>query len=139
MIMKFKQQFAVLLLIINALIASCRCYQCADDKLFIIKDAWYQSWVVDENERGTDIFIEITDIKNGVVFDSIVFRGLRLPVFVEKRDSMIVIKSIIEAPLSKLHIKNEFVGKPDQLIYHYKGTSHSQALKEIRSKSMKYY
>jgi hypothetical protein len=137
--MKLKQQLTFLLLMINAFFAGCSCLQCTDNKLFVIKDAYYQSWVVAENDHGTDIFVEITNINNGVTFDSIVFRGLRLPVVIEKKDSMVILKSIINTPLSKLFIKNEFVGKPDQLIYHYNGISHSQALKELRRKSMKYY
>jgi hypothetical protein len=139
LIMKFKQQLALFLLMINAFCAGCSCLQCPDNKLFVVKDAYYQSWVVAENEHGTDIFVEIADIKNGVTFDSIVFRGLRLPVVIEKKDSLVILKCIISTPLSKIFIKNEFVGKPDQLIYHYNGISHSQALKELRRKNMRYY
>jgi hypothetical protein len=137
--MKFKLQFFLLLLVANALFASCKCFQNSDSKLFAIKEAYYQSWVIDENEKGTNIFIEIKDVANGVVFDSIVFRGLRLPVTSEIKDSLVVLKSAITSPLSKIFIKNEYVDQPNQLIYRYNGVKHHMVIKELNRKSIKYY
>jgi hypothetical protein len=108
-------------------------------KLFEIKDAYYQSWVISESEKGTSIIIEISEIKNGVVFDSIIFRGLRLPVFIEEKDGITYLKSMYNAELSKISLNSDVADEPDKILYHYQTSKRLYDLKNIRRLKMKYY
>jgi hypothetical protein len=117
----------------------CSFVKSSGEKYFEIKDAYYQSWVSRENEKGTNIFIEIKNIKEGTVFDSIIFRGLSLPVFSEEKNGIIYLKSIINVGISKIQIESKVTNLPDQLIYTYQGIKHNFKLKNIRREKMKYY
>jgi hypothetical protein len=117
----------------------CSFVKSSGEKYFEIKDAYYQSWVLNENEKGTDVFIEAIHVKEGIVFDSIIFRGQSLPVFSEEKNGIVYLKSIINVGISKIQSESKATNLPDQLIYSYQGTKHNWILKNIRRGKMKYY
>ncbi len=87
---------------------------------FEIRQAYYQSWVVSENEKGTNVMLELTKADEGIVFDSIVFRGVRLKAFTTRKGDNVEIKSILPVGKSRIiGLENKVVNLPDQLIYHY--------------------
>lgn len=137
--MKRKYQILSILLISFIFFSMCTLRKSSAGNLFDIKDAFYQSWVISEKEKGTNINLEIINVKKGVVFDSIIFRGLRLPVFVEEKEGIVHLKSIINIEMSRIKLESKVTGKPDQLIYHYQDTQHSYILKKIRREKMKYF
>jgi hypothetical protein len=128
------------ILIISAVFLSyCRTMKNSAEKLFIIKDAYYQSWIINENEKGTNIIIEITNMQPGIIFDSIVFRHTRLPASYQEKDGVIYLKSVLYIGLSQLTSKNVTVSSPDMILFRYNGTNQSYILKEIRRLKTKYY
>jgi hypothetical protein len=110
-----------------------------DVKAFNIKKAYYQSWVVSELEKGTDIILELSDVDPEAVFDSIVFRGVRLKTFAAIHNNEVELKSILPVGISRLKIDFEVVGLPDQLIYHFRGERKSYLLKSIERKNTRFY
>jgi len=106
---------------------------------FNIKEAYYQSWVVSDDEKGTDIVLAMNNVKQGVEFDSIVFRGVRMRAFVTKNNKDVNIKSILPSGSSRIKLDIKVVNLPDQLIYHYRGERKSYSLKEINGKMTKMY
>jgi hypothetical protein len=128
-----------LLMLIAVLSTNCSLMKFSSEKLFEIKDAFYQSWVISESEKGTSIVIEITNIKEGVVFDSIIFRGLKLPVFIEEKDGITYLKSLLNIELSKISLESKVTDEPDKIIYHYQTSKRLYDLKNIRRLKMKYY
>lgn len=104
-----------------------------------VTNAWYQTWVANENEKGTKIFIDVHSVDPSVVFDSIIFRGQRLPANVTVSNNQVRVLGIITH--SKTGIKSEAVpvNQPDQLLYTYQGKRFSYPLKGIKRDKMKYY
>ena len=109
------------------------------ETLFNIKDAYYQSWMINENEKGTNIILNLINVQKGVTFDSLIFRGLKLPVFIDTKDTVVILKSILTVGMSKIRIEKEVVDKPNQLLYTFQGIKHSYFLKNIRRLQTKYY
>lgn len=106
---------------------------------FNVKEAYYQSWVVSDDEKGTDIVLTMNDVKQGVEFDSIVFRGVRMRAFVTQNNYKVSIKSILPSGKSRIKMDITVVNLPDQLIYHYHGVRISYPFKTIKGKMTKFY
>jgi len=136
--MRFKIQILGISFIFSLLGIRCNMMKCTGERLFEIKNAYYQSWVAKTNENGTNIFIDLVKTKEGVTFDSIIFRGLKLPVFIEDKEGTLHLKSIINSFISKIKPDFKVADAPDQLIYTFKGKKHSYLLKNIRRENMKY-
>ena len=109
------------------------------DNPFKIKKAFYQSWIIDENEKGTDIVLELTRIKKGVTFDSIIFRGIKVKAFVTAHKKGVEIKGIIPSGKSRIKLDYKVVNLPDQLIYHQNGEKKELLLKNIRREKTRVY
>jgi hypothetical protein len=137
--MQYKNQILSIFFIGSALCSSCSMTKSSGEKLFEVKDAYYQSWVTKDNERGTDIFLELQKVKEGVICDSIIFRGMELPLFIENKEGILHLKSILNTDISKIKLDFKVNHAPDQLIYRYNGIRHSLLLKNIRRENMKYY
>jgi hypothetical protein len=105
---------------------------------FKVKSAYYQSWIVSEEEKGTDILLTLSGVREGLVIDSIVFRGVRLKAFVTKENKEVHIKSILTSGISRIKLEKVVVNLPDQLIYHYKGQRKSFPLTLIGKKTIYY-
>lgn len=106
---------------------------------FTVKESSYQSWIVNENEKGTDIILLCTNVVKEVEFDSIIFRGIMIPVTTKVENGNYIIKGSVRSGLSVLKPENTVINKPDQLIYSYKGNRYSYYLSKIKRKEMKYF
>ncbi len=105
---------------------------------FDVKEVYYQSRINNKEEISTDIMIHLNKVRQGVQFDSLIFRGIRLPVFAIEENSVVVLKGLLSTGIAKLPVETEYVGKPDQLIYTFKGSKRSVLLKNIQRREMKY-
>jgi hypothetical protein len=116
------------------------CNAIKQDKLsFKLGDAYYQPWVINDNEKGTDVLIELTHVDKGITFDSLIFRGVQLPVFVLEGKDKLILKSKLYAGLARLPIASKPDHKPDQLIYTSMGKKYYFLLKKIRPLKTVYY
>jgi hypothetical protein len=95
--------------------------------------------MVNNNDKGTNIIIELVDVKPDVIFDSLVFRGYKLPVFKEEKDGIIKLKSIVYREISILPPDQKISDLNDQLIYHYHNSKYSFQLDSMRRINMNYY
>ena len=82
--------------------------------------------------------MQLVQVHQEVRFDSIVFRGIQMPVFTSEKGGVVTLKSILVLDISKIPIVKKFVDKPDQLVYHYKGNLYVYPLKNIRRLKTKY-
>ena len=119
--------------------SECRTMKHLKPEAFKIKRAYYQSWVVSEDEKGTDIMLELKKVDRGVEFDSIVFRGVRLKAFATTHDNEVDLKSILTVGIPRIKIESQVIDLPDQLIYHYRGERKSFALTNIDRKDTRHY
>lgn len=129
----------LLLFLSGILIHSCGSINKVRMRDFTIKDAYYQSWILNENEKGTDVFVVIRNVGSGIEFRSIIFRGRELPISITKEKGTIVLRAGFTVGVSKLEQKTKVSNKEDQLIYQIGGVNKILILKEIRRKETKYY
>ncbi len=128
------------LVIIGVGFFNCHTLKNLDKEVFKINQAYYQPWIVSEDEKGTDIIVELSDVEEAVDFDSIVFRGVRMKAFAEQKERTVELKSILPAGKSRIiDLENHVVNLPDQLIYHFQGKRVSYPLKITERKSDKIY
>jgi hypothetical protein len=106
---------------------------------FLLKDAFYYSWVAGENEKGTDIFIIVGKLDSRVRFDSLIFHDTRTPVFVTVENEVATIKGILPVGLSRVKIETTPDPRPDQLIWYFNEQRHSFPLEKIRREETKYF
>lgn len=134
---KFWQQSYLFFLFV--ILGSCSILNNQHEKLFKVENAYYQSWMVNEQEKGTNIFIEVIAIKQGVIFDSIAFRGTLLPVSLEIKDGVTILKGTLFNENKRIGSEQKYTEKADQLFYTYKENQYSLILKNIKRRDMKYY
>ena len=130
--MKYKIIFFIIILI-----SGCKSMSKSALQDFNIKDAYYQSWVI--NEKGIDIVIELKNVIPGLEFQSIIFRGLELPISIKKENNTTYLKAAYTIGLSKLDYKKTPSSKENQLIYQIDKIKKTVLLKEIRRKKTKFY
>lgn len=78
-----------LMLFINPIIVLLSFWACNSvNKLgrepFIVTQAIYHDWVRGQDEKGTDVILQLKKVNPAVNFDSIVFRGVRLSLLLQK-------------------------------------------------------
>lgn len=108
------------------------------NSLFKIKDAYYQSWMVNENEKGTTIIVELSNVKSGVEFDSLVFRGNRLSVATNIDGDKLILTSILNVGIERLIVDKKPVNLPDQLIYRSNDKKYSNPIPFFKRKETRY-
>jgi hypothetical protein len=106
---------------------------------FHLKDSFYQSWIYNPDEKGTNIVLKLSGVKKGVTFDSIIFRGVKMEVFVTESNKGITLESILPSGKSRIPLKNEVVSLPDQLIFHQGDQRRIFLLTTIRRKDTRSY
>ncbi len=108
--------------------------------LFKISDIHYYSWMLGENEKGTDIIIEVTDREASVEFKSVTYRGIEVPVSVTEKGKSLIIKGTINTGNSTIdNMEYRVTGEADKINYTYNGSDHSYPLVNIRRENSKYY
>lgn len=106
---------------------------------FHMQEACYQSWFLNAEESGTNLWIKVTHVKTDVVFDSVVFRGWQMPVSIADSGNYILLQTMIPSEkMKQLHTLRR-VDEPNQLQFLYKNKRQNIALKNIRRKEMKYF
>jgi hypothetical protein len=110
----------------------------AKQSLFQVKEAYYQSWFKSENEKGTHILIEVSNIKHGVVFDSVIFRGKILPLFIDNEGNALKLKADYVMGIPRISEESKAVSNPDQLLYRYLGKRYIYPI-NLQRKEMKYF
>lgn len=121
------------------ILCECNMAKSSGEKYFKIEEAFYQSWLKNENDKGTTVTIILSSIKNNIQFDSIVFRGQQITVSAENKENTTILSATIYSGIHKLNINSKPVNKPDQLIFRVNGETHIYILKNIRREKMKYY
>ncbi len=134
-----KPIFSYLIFLIVICLTSCQTINKKNRTPFRINSSYYQPWVMSEKERGIDIVLRINCLQKGIEFDSIVFNGVKLPAFITKEKSDLIIKSILPIGLSRIRIGSEVTGERDQLIYRIKGERKTYLLINLERKETKSY
>ncbi len=129
--------FFITLIILNV---ACVSQKKTTNMPFKVSDAFYFSWVINENERGTTIEIVMDDVAEEVQFDSIIFRKVMLPVRIEENnEKQKVITATLPSGDSRIPVSTSHIDKPNQLIFHLKNNRGVQLLDKIKRKNMVYY
>jgi hypothetical protein len=121
------------------LLKDCSSMKYPNPEVFKLSNAYYQTWVVSDDGKGTDIVLTLKDVHEGVEFDSIVFSGIRFKAFTTKSNNEVSIKSILPSGASRIKLNSKVVNLQDQLIYHFQGERKSFLLQKIEQKSSQFY
>ena len=106
--------------------------------LFQVKEAYYKSWFKSDNEKGTHIIIELSRVKYGVVFDSMIFRGKILPLYIDNEGNDLKLKADLVIGIPRISEERKTVDEPDQLLYKYLGKRYFYLI-NLQRKEMKYF
>ena len=137
--MKRKTHPQSYLLVLIFFLFGCSILHNQQNKLFTLKDAWYQSWMISEQEKGTIVTILLSDVEKDIVFDSVVFRGVQMPLNSEIKDGNTILTCNLNREQSRLMDDKETpVDKPNQIMYRYKGEKKTYIIESIRREEMKY-
>jgi hypothetical protein len=120
------------------LFISCNTLKISHSYPFTVTEASYYSWFVNEKERGIQVTISLNDIREGVSFDSLVFRAMKIPVTTETKDDNVFVKAVL--PGNESVLENRVV--PDsglnRLIYTWKGERSFYGIEKLTRKDSKY-
>lgn len=105
---------------------------------FVMDKAYYQTWMETSRNKGTDIVITLTRVNSGVVFDSLVFRGAKVPVSSTQKADTVIVKATIPAKSSNSPFLPQYTSAPDQLIYRLEDSRYAFYLKNIKRRNMNY-
>lgn len=123
----------LLVMIVLTVISGCSVLLKSEHELFRITDAYYQSWMVKNLEKGTDVFVELKKLDENVEFTSLVFRGLELDITASSEGSKTLIKGTINTGPSLIENYDYKAGGPNDIIrYAYDGREYDYPLKNVR-------
>ncbi len=107
--------------------------------LFLVHDIYYQSWMVKDLEKGTDVFIEFREVDEEVEFTSLVFRGIEVKVNSTFDGRKTIVKGTINTGPSLIeNYEYEVTGADDIIKYKYHGKEFSYPLKNIRREDTRF-
>lgn len=100
--------------------------------LFTVKDISYQSWTHANGERGTDITAIVTDADSLILFESLTFRGLTVPVTTLYEKEKTTLRATIITDYSLME-NNDYISEdgPDRLTFTYMGEEYNWPVKNI--------
>ena len=124
----------LILFIFLVFLTGCGCSikNSVNNEYFHVTDSFYQPWVLSEDEKGTTVTVKIEKSVNDILFDSLIFRGVKLPIVSSAENNQLILKSTLSVGISRVETKREVLQKPDQLMYRYKGCRGYYPLKDIR-------
>ena len=131
-------QKSILFLLISLFIISCSSMRTRQSNPFTVTAASYSSWFVNETEKGTQVTINLSDVRDGVIFDSLVFRTMKIPVVTERSGDSTVVKAVLSGNESVLENRALLGNGLDRLIYTWKGERLSYEIKEYTREDSKY-
>jgi len=132
--MKYKTIF-IFLILING----CKCLSKSELRDFTIKDSYYQSWYLNENEKGVEIIILLKNIKPNIHFQSLVFRGIELAIRIKKENDSVVLRANYTLGLSKLKQKFKINKGENRIIYKLNDVEKTFILKNLSKRKTNYY
>lgn len=131
--------FKRIALLILLLLFSCKTLQQNISMPFKIKDPIYYSWFVNENERGTNIELTITDLKGKIQFQAIIFRSMKIPLSAIMKEDTVLLKGSLVGPESVLSDLSEPASGMNRLLFTSNGKPSSVNIENIRRIETKYY
>ncbi|HUS86752.1 MAG TPA: hypothetical protein VMW76_05895 [Bacteroidales bacterium] len=139
-IMKQKKVTLPAIIASALLLVSCVVTLNREHMLFRIEDIFYQSWMIDENIKGTDVVVTLRDADPDLEVISIVYSGIKVPVSKTAEGGRMIIRGVINPGLSLTEPNlYETTDLSDRIIYSYKGEESFYPLVNIRRENMKYY
>ncbi len=135
--MNLMRIFTVLFLI--SILNSCVTLFNSEHELFQIKDIYYQSWVVKDLEKGTDVIIEMKNLNDEVEFTSLIFRGIEVDVNIKTEGSKTIVKGTINTGPSLIeNYEYKSTGSDNMIKYNYKDEEFSYPLTNIKRESTRF-
>lgn len=118
---------------------SCATLYNTQHELFQIVDLYYQSWVVRDLEKGTNVIIKFRNLDKDIEFESLVFRGIEVDISVLNEGRKTIVKGTINTGPSLIeNYEYEVTGSGDMIKYKYMGREFSYPLKNIKRENTKF-
>jgi len=117
---------------------SCQALRHNKEVPFEVKDALYYSWFVNENERGANMELTLTNLSGTLQFEAIVFRNMKIPLATIISEDSVILKGVLQGPESILTDRSELSSGPDRLLFIRNGDSSSVNI-DFRRLEMKYF
>lgn len=125
--------------IILLVAGSCVTLMKSDHNLFHVEDIFYQSWMVRDLEKGTDVIIKFRNVDEEVEFTSLVFRGIEVDLNISPEGRRTIAKGTINTGPSLIeNYEYEVTGETDMIKYKYRGKEFSYPLKNIRREDTRF-
>lgn len=105
---------------------------------FSVAEASYYTWFVNETERGTEVTINLMDVRDGVIFDSLVFRTVKIPVVTEANGDTVLVKAVLPGNESVLENRALPDSGLNRLIYTWKGKRLFYEIEEFTREDSQY-
>ncbi|HCC71843.1 MAG TPA: hypothetical protein DEQ09_11940 [Bacteroidales bacterium] len=134
-----KQIKIITVLIIFLSTAGCATFFNSEHELFQVHDIYYQSWVIKNLEKGTDVVIDFRNLDEAVEFTSLVFRGIEVDVSVQPAGKKTIVKGVINTGPSIIeNYEYKVSGYEDMIKYRYLGKEFAYPLKNVKRESTRF-
>jgi len=128
-----------LLLILVFTITGCVSVSKNMHEIFHVNDIYYQSWMVQDTEKGTDIIIDLIVLDDNVEFKTLVFRGIEVDVSEYQEGRRTILKGVINTGPSLIESYEYETNKTDDMVnYSYNGRDFSYPLVNIQRRSTRF-
>jgi hypothetical protein len=108
----------------------------SEHNLFHVNDIYYQSWMLDDTEKGTDLVLELEKADEDVEFTSVVFRGFEVDANVIPKGNKTIVKGTYNfGPSIIENYDYQLSGENDMIKYNYRGKEFSYPLRNVRRES----
>jgi len=129
----------IIFLLITTLISSCAVLAPSKHTLFTVEKAYYQSWMSDTGEKGTDVHIALVNVDGRVSFESLVFRGIKVRAVSEEKGNKVIVRGTINTGPSVIeNYEYEVTGAENSLIYSFGKETFVYPLKNIERKKTRF-
>jgi hypothetical protein len=126
-------------LIITVLGTSCAVLAPSKHTLFTVEKAYYQSWMSENGEKGTDIIVTLVNQDEGLVFESLVFRGIKVKASTELKGNKLIVRGTVNTGPSVIeNYEYEVTGAENSLIFSYGKETFVYPLKNIERKKTRF-
>lgn len=131
-------QRIVSVLLVSLLLIGCSSARLRHSIPFAVTEASYYTWFVSEAEKGTMVMVSLSDVRDGVMFDSLVFRAMKMPVVTETIGDSVVVKAVLSGIESAVENRALPDGGLNRLVYTWKGKRHSYEIEEFTREDSRY-
>jgi len=131
-------QKRILVILICMFFISCGSMKNRQSNPFTVTAASYYSWFVNETERGIQVTINLRDVRDDVMFDSLVFRTMKIPVVTETSGDSVLVKAVLPGNESVLESRALPGSGLNRLIYTWKGEKLFYEIEEFTREDSKY-